>query len=34
MNDLIHMMSSEEIHALADEIYAFNQEIKKMREKK
>ena len=34
MNDLIKMMSDEEIRILADEIYVFNQEIKKMREKK
>ena len=34
MNDLIKMMSEEEIKTLADEIYVFNQEIKKMREKK
>jgi len=34
MNDLIHMMSEDEIRALADEIYEFNKEIKKMREKK
>ena len=34
MNDLVHMMSDDEIHALANEIYEFNQEIKKMREKK
>lgn len=34
MNDLIKMMSDEEIRTLADEIYHFNQEIKKMREKK
>ena len=34
MNDLIKMMSDEEIRTLADEIYLFNQEIKKMREKK
>jgi len=34
MNDLIHQMSDEEIRTLADEIYAFNQEIQKMREKK
>jgi len=34
MNDLIKMMSDEEIRTLADEIYVFNQEIKKMREKK
>ena len=34
MDDLIKMMSEEEIRTLADEIYLFNQEIKKMREKK
>jgi len=34
MNDLIKMMSDEEIRTLADEIYMFNQQIKKMREKK
>ena len=34
MNDLIKMMSDEEIRTLADEIYVFNQEIQKMREKK
>ena len=34
MNDLIKMMSNEEIRAMADEIYSFNQELKKMREKK
>ena len=34
MDDLIHMMSSDEIRALADEIYEFNQQIKEMREKK
>ena len=34
MNDLIKQMSNEEIRTLADEIYIFNQEIKKMREKK
>ena len=34
MTDLIKMMSDEEIRVLADEIYVFNQEIKKMREKK
>ncbi len=32
MNDLIHMMSDEEIHALASEIYEFNKKIKEMRE--
>jgi hypothetical protein len=32
MNDLIKMMSDKEIRAMADEIYAFNLEIKKMRE--
>jgi len=34
MDDLIHMMSSDEIRVLADEIYEFNKEIKKMKEKK
>jgi hypothetical protein len=34
MDDLIHMMSEDEIRVLADEIYEFNKEIKKMREKK
>ena len=34
MDDLIHMMSDDEIRTLADEIYLFNQEVKKMREKK
>ncbi len=34
MNDLIKMMSNEDIRAMADEIYSFNQELKKMREKK
>ena len=34
MNDLIKQMSSEEIRTLADEIYIFNKEIQKMREKK
>ena len=34
MNDLIKKMSNEEIRTLADEIYEFNQEINKMREKK
>jgi len=34
MDDLIHMMSNEEIRSLADEIYAFNKQIKQMREKK
>lgn len=34
MNDLIHMMSDEEIRSLADEIYVFNKEIKQMREKR
>ncbi len=34
MNDLIKMMSNEEIRAMADEIYSFNIELKKMREKK
>lgn len=34
MNDLIKMMSNEEIRSLADEIYEFNKQIKQMREKK
>ena len=34
MNDLVKMMSNEEIRSLADEIDAFNQQIKQMREKK
>ena len=34
MNDLIKMMSDEEIRTLSDEIYAFNKEIQKMREAK
>jgi cytochrome c553 len=34
MNDLIKIMSDEEIRAMADEIYSFNRELKKMREKK
>ena len=34
MDDLIKMMSDEEIRILADEIDAFNQEVKKIREKK
>ena len=34
MNDLIKMMSDEEIRTLANEIYVFNQAIKEMREKK
>jgi len=34
MDDLIKMMSDEEIRALADEIYEFNKEIKKLRERK
>ena len=34
MDDLIHMMSEDEIRALADEIYEFNKQIKEMREKK
>jgi len=32
MTDLINMMSDDEIRSLADEIYKFNEEIKKMRE--
>ena len=31
MKDLIHMMSDKEIREIADEIYTFNQEIKKVR---
>ena len=34
LDDLIHMMSEDEIRVLADEIYEFNKEIKKMKEKK
>ena len=34
MDGLIKQMSKEEIRTLADEIYVFNQELKKMREKK
>jgi cytochrome c553 len=34
MNDLIKIMGDEEIRAMADEIYSFNRELKKMREKK
>jgi len=34
MDDLIKMMSDEEIRVLADEIFAFNKEVKKIREKK
>jgi len=34
MNDLIKMMSDEEIRVLADEIYEFNKEVKKIRERK
>ena len=34
MNDLIKIMSDEEIRAMADEIYSFNRELKKMRGKK
>ncbi len=33
MNDLIKMMSDEEIREMADEVYKFNQEIKKMRKR-
>ena len=33
MNDLINMMSEDEIKQLANEIYSFNKEIKKMRNK-
>jgi cytochrome c553 len=32
MTDLINMMSDDEIRSLADEIYNFNEKIKKMRE--
>ncbi len=31
MNDLIKMMSNEEIREMADEVYKFNEEIKEMR---
>jgi len=34
MNDLIKMMSDDEIRKMAKEIYRFNKEIKNMREKK
>jgi len=34
MDDLINMMSDKEIHTLANEINAFNNEVKKIREKK
>ena len=34
MDDLIKMMSDEEIRVLADEIYAFNKEVNKIRERK
>lgn len=34
MDGLIRQMSSEEIRTLAEEIYVFNQQIQKMREKK
>jgi len=34
MDGLIKQMSDEEIRTLAEEIYSFNQELKKMREKK
>ncbi len=34
MDDLIKMMSGEEIRTLANEISAFNEEVKKIREKK
>jgi cytochrome c553 len=33
MTDLIKMMSDKQIRSMADEIYAFNKEIKKMRNK-
>ncbi len=33
MNDLIKMMSEEEIKEMAEEVYKFNQEIKQMRNK-
>ncbi len=33
MDDLINMMSDDEIREIADEIYAFNQEIKEARKK-
>ena len=33
MNDLIKMMSDDEIRGMADEIYSFNKEIKKMRDR-
>jgi len=33
MNDLINMMSNEEIKDMANEVYKFNQEIKQMRNK-
>jgi cytochrome c553 len=33
MNDLINMMSEEEIRDMANEIYKFNEEINKMKEK-
>ncbi len=34
MDDLIHMMSDDEIRVLADEIYEFNKEVNKIRERK
>ena len=34
MDDLIKMMSDDEIRVLADEIYMFNKQIKEMKEKK
>jgi len=34
MTDLINQMTDEEIRTLADEIYAFNKEVKKIRERK
>ena len=33
MNDLINIMSDDEIRAIADEIYSFNEELRKIREK-
>ena len=34
MGDLVKMMSESEIRAMADEIYEFNREVQKMRERK
>lgn len=34
MNDLVKLINDKEIQALADEIYTFNQEIKKIKERK